>query len=176
MATMTTAVAFHHPLHGEVSVEHDPRSGEMSVVFERLEIEGDIIMPNYCLRLTASHAAEWVRRMLTTLYGRRCHEPPQWTEEEGLGPKKKGQRLQALLRETERDAGLAYCMASGQHVVLIRGGRVLKVALSRLLDASTTLDEFARSLLKEDGKRQGGGQPDTAATLAFVDFVHELML
>ena len=153
--------AIDHPLHGEVVIEYDTTSGAITVEFERLECE-DAIMPNYRVALTSEHLAAWVRWVLTTRYGRRCNLLC-WTEEMTTG-KKRG-RLHALLRQTERDPGLAYCTASGSRVILIRGGRVLKVGLC----LEGTMGEFGLCL-----KEEGGDTLSVARV--FADYVHGLML
>jgi len=150
-----------HPQHGEVVVEHDPSTGATTVEFERLESE-DTIIPQYRMALTSEHTAAWVQWLLTHRYGRRCSLHSRWCAEADRG---RG-RLRAMLRQTERDAGAAHCMPAGAHVVLIRGGRVLKVGLR--LDV--TMDEFGR-LLKEEEATPADPRP---AAMGFVDFVHGL--
>ena len=151
------------------------------IEFERLESE-DAIIPQYRVALTAEHTAAWVQWLLVHRYGRRCSLHSRWCAEEDSthhdnGPnrrKKKGgsDRLHAMLRQTERDADVAHCMPSGPHVVLIRGGRVLKVGLR--LDV--TMDEFGQLLLKEDGAPPTRAPDPRQAAIGFVDFVHGLML
>ena len=157
--------SFDHPIHGDVVIEQTLLSGAVAIEFERLESE-DAIIPQYRMALTAEHVAAWIQWVLTHCYGRRCSLHSEWGAETHKMKKGDRGRLHAMLRQTEMDANTAHCIPSGPHVVLIRGGRVLKVRLC--LDA--TMGEFGRCLNELeniDDKR--------SVAREFVDFVHGLM-
>ena len=139
--------------YGQAVVDHDPASGTVLVEFERLETS-EAIMPQYRVSLTTEHVAAWVEQLLTTTFGRRCKRA-------GEGSRK---RLQIMLRLTERDSDLVYCIPSGSNVILVRGGCVLRLRLC----LTHSMTEFAHQM------REEAADP-TAAGKAFVDFVHGLL-
>ena len=144
---------FDSPAYGQAVVDYDPASGTVLVEFERLETN-EAIMPQYRVSLTTEHVAAWVEQLLTTNFGRRCKRA-------GEGSRK---RLQIMLKLTEKDTGLVYCIPSGANVILVRGGCVLRVRLC----LTYSMTEFAHHLREE-------ATDPTAAGKAFVDFVHGLL-
>ena len=145
---------FDDPLYGEVIIDHDPSSGSVFIEFERFESD-DIIMPRYRVSLTTEHVAGWVEWLLTNRFGRRCKRCS------GEGDKK---RLRIMLKLTEADSALVYCMHSGPNVILIRSGCVYKVQLC----LTFLMTDFNRAIKEE------AANPATVAK-GFVDFVHGLM-
>jgi len=154
MLTSYQRETFDDPLYGEVIIDHDPSSGSVFIEFERFESD-DIIMPRYRVSLTTEHVTGWVEWLLTNRFGRRCKRCS------GEGNKK---RLQIMLKLTEADCALVYCMHSGPNVILIRGGCVYKVQLC----LTFLMTDFNRAIKEEEAN------PVTVAK-GFVDFVHGLM-
>ena len=143
---------YQDPVHGEITVEHDPVGGGVCIEFERLELD-DVIMPQYRVFLTSEHVAAWVEHILSGR-GRRCRRAGE------AGSRK---RLLAMQRVTERDPGLVYCMPQGPHVLVVRDGAVIRTPFSFVPMAS-----FVRGLREESS--------DTTPTaVAFTNYIHGLM-
>jgi len=106
------------PVCGEITIDHDPSSGAIFIEFERFETNDAIVIPLYRVSLTTEHVAAWIEGLLARECGRRCKR---------IGWDGSHKRLQAMLKLTEADASLVYCAHQGPYVILIRGGRVLKV-------------------------------------------------
>ena len=145
----------HDPVCGEVTVDHDPSSGAIFVEFERFETDDEIVIPLYRVALTTEHVAAWIEGILARECGRRCKRI-KWED----GSQK---RLQAMLRLTEADASLVYCAHHGPHVILVRGGRVLKVPFCLTYAMGDLL-----GVIKE-GK--GKGDASRPSFWSFVEFV-----
>jgi hypothetical protein len=144
--------SFQDPVHGEVTVDHDPTTGAVCIEFERLEL-ADVIMPQYRVVLTTEHVSAWVVHVLSTR-GLRCKLAPE------VGNPK---RLRVMRRVTEKDPSLVYCMPSGAHVVVVRSGCVLKVPFRFV-----PMTEFVRGL------REQGSDPMPTA-VAFTNFIQCLL-
>ena len=154
MLTSYQRETFDDDLYGEVIIDHDPSSGAIFIEFERFESD-DTIMPRYRVSLTTEHVLAWVEWLLTNRFGRRCKRCS------GDGNKK---RLQIMLKLTESDNALVYCMHSGPNVILIRNGCVYKVQMC----LTFIMTEFSRSMKEEEVNT-------TTVSKGFVDFVHSLM-
>ena len=146
--------AFSDPEFGDVSVSHDPSSGNTVIEFERLESE-DTIMPQYRVSVTTEHIAGWIESVLTNECKRRCKR--------GTTEKRK---LDTMLRVTAKDSDLVYCMHSGSNVIVIRNGCVLKIKLS----LHSPMNEFYAQLIREPRCTN-----TTSVSRAFVTFVRGLM-
>ena len=102
-----------------VTLSHDTDTGAVTVEFERLETP-DAVLPRYSLRLSTEHVAAWAGHVLRERWGRRCRE---------ITGRHDGRRFATALRLTQADSGLVFYTFNSEGVVVLRGGRVLKVPL-----------------------------------------------
>lgn len=107
------------PAFGQVSLTHDRGTGAIAIDFERLDSE-DAVMPRFRLDITTQHAAAWVGKLLRERWGRRCKE---------IRGRHDGRRFALALRLTAQDSGLVYYTHTAEGLIILRGGRVLKVPL-----------------------------------------------
>jgi hypothetical protein len=143
------------PLCGQITVDHNPTSGAIFMEFERFE-SPDEVMPQYRVSLSTEHVAAWVESLLSQR-GRRCRQ---------CGSADGGKRLTVMLRLTGSDSNLVFYTHQGGNVILIRGGRVLKVVFGLHI----SVGEFLRRMKEEESD-------DTTITVAegFASYVQGLM-
>lgn len=153
-----TRAVISDPVNGQITVDHNPTSGVIFVEFERLETS-DSVMPQYRISLSTEHVAAWAESLLTRR-GRRCRQ---------CGGVEEGKRLSAMLRLTGSDPDLVFYTHSGPNVILVRGGRVLKVPF----EAQATMASFLARMKEEDCRPE---HHQTCSAEGFVAYIQGLMI
>jgi hypothetical protein len=108
------------PSCGQIAFSHNPATGEIAIDFERFDASDGVVLPQYHLDVTTEHAAAWAGSVLQVRCGRRSKV---------ITGKHDSRRFATALRLTAADSNLVYYTHSAQGVVVLRGGRVLKVPL-----------------------------------------------
>lgn len=150
----TSRAVLHDATHGSVTVDHDPQSGAVFIEFERLESD-DLILPNYRVALSTEHVLAWIESLLARI-GRTCRR---------LDPGAGRRSLNRMLRLTEQERDTVYLSSHGAHVVMVRGGCVLKVPFA--------LEPMAEFLVRL--KEEPGDAHDTTAS-EIAAFVKSMMI
>ena len=138
---------------GSVTLSHDTDSGAVTVDFERLET-ADTVLPRFSLSLTTEHVAAWVGQLLRERWGRRSRE---------ITGRHDGQRFAAALRLTAADSGLVFYTHTSEGVVVLRGGRVLKVPFN----VEEGMGQFEGRL----GEMARDDRQDVSVAAEFAEFV-----
>ena len=143
---------------GSVTLTHDTDTGEVAVDFERLETD-DTVLPRYSLGLTTEHVAAWVGHLLRERWGRRAREIKGHYD---------GRRFALALQLTAADSSLVYYTHNAEGVVVLRGGRVLKVPF-RLEEGMGQFEGRLGEIARED-------RQDVSVVAEFVEFVVVMMV
>jgi len=151
-ATATTTI-LSDTSYGNVSLSHDTATGAIAVDFERLDTS-DAVLLRYRLDLTTEHAAAWAGHVLRERWGRRCREIT------GLHD---SSRFALATRLTAADSNLVYFTHNAEGVVVLRGGRVLKVPL-RVGEGMGQFEGRLGELARED-------RQDVSVAAEFVEYV-----
>jgi hypothetical protein len=141
------------PVHGSITFSHDTATGAITVEFERLET-ADAVLPRYSLGLSTEHVAAWAGHVLRERWGRRCKE---------ITGRHDGRRFATALRLTQADSGLVYYTHNAEGVVVLRGGRVLKVPL-RVEEGMGQFEGRLGEMARED-------RQDVSVAAEFVEYV-----
>ncbi len=140
-----------------VTLTHDTTTGAVTVDFERLETS-DAVLPRFSVGLTTEHVAAWAGHVLRERWGRRSKE---------ITGRHDGQRFAIALRLTAADSGLVYYTHNAEGVVVLRGGRVLKVPF-RLDEGMGQFEGRLGEIARED-------RQDALVAAEFVEFVGGMM-
>jgi hypothetical protein len=141
-----------------ITLAHDTDTGSITVDFELLET-GDAVMPRYSVGLTTEHAAAWAGQVLRERWGRRSKE---------ITGRHDGQRFAVALRLTAADSGLVYYTHNAEGIVVLRGGRVLKVPF-RMEEGMGQFEGRMGEIARED-------RQDVSVADEFVGFVERMMV
>jgi hypothetical protein len=141
------------PVHGSITLSHDTSTGAITVEFERLET-ADAVLPRYSLDLSTEHVAAWAGHVLRERWGRRSRE---------ITGHHDSRRFAMALRLTRADSGLVYYTHNADGVVVLRGGRVLKVPL-RVEEGMGQFEGRLGEMARED-------RQDVSVAAEFVEYV-----
>lgn len=143
---------------GSVTLTHDTDTGAVTVNFERLETN-DAVLPRYGLGLTTEHVAAWAGHILRERWGRRAREIKGHYD---------GRRFALAQRLTAEDSSLVYYTHNSEGVVVLRGGRVLKVPL-RMEEGMGQFEGRLGEIARED-------RQDVSVAAEFVEYVVVMMV
>jgi hypothetical protein len=143
---------------GSVTLMHDTETGEVMVNFERLETN-DTVLPRYGLDLTTEHVAAWAGHVLRERWGRRARE---------IKGRCDGRRFALAQQLTSMDSSLIYYTHNAEGVIVLRGGRVLKVPF-RMEEGMGQFEGRLGELARED-------RQDVSVAAEFVEYVVVMMV
>ena len=138
---------------GSVSISHNTDTGTVDVEFERLETT-DTVLPRFSLALSTEHVAAWAGHLLRERWGRRSKE---------ITGHHDGKRFAAALRLTASDSSLIFYTHNREGVVVLRGGRVLKVPF-RMEEGMGQFEGRLGEIARED-------RQDVSVVAEFVEYV-----
>ena len=148
----------HNPAtNSAITVSHDPATGTVTVDFEGLET-ADAVLPRYSAQLTTEHVAAWAGHVLREQWGRRCRE---------ITGRHDGRRFAVALRLTASDSQLVFYTHNQEGVVVLRGGRVLKVPF-RMEEGMGQFEGRLGEIARED-------RQDALVVEEFAEFVEGMM-
>ena len=138
---------------GSVSISHNTDTGTVDVEFERLETT-DTVLPRFSLALSTEHVAAWAGYLLRERWGRRSKE---------ITGHHDGKRFAAALRLTASDSSLVFYTHNREGVVVLWGGRVLKVPF-RMEEGMGQFEGRLGEIARED-------RQDVSVVAEFVEYV-----
>ena len=154
---MPLHTVLHQDSSNSATLSHDSDTGAVMVNFERLETP-DTVLPRFSVGLTMEHVAAWAGHVLRERWGRRSRE---------ITGRHDGQRFATALRLTAQDSNLVYYTHTAECIVVLRGGRVLKVPF-RMEEGMGQFEGRMGELARDD-------RQDVSVAAEFVEYVGGLV-